>query len=83
MVLDQRKDEAIERTFQQVQTNFKEIFERLVPQGRGELIMQRKLDGEITQQVDIEAPPSDIYTGIGIKVCFLGYISCYLFIGFI
>lgn len=43
-VLDQRKDEAIERTFKQVAQNFEEVFERLVPVGRGRLIIQRRID---------------------------------------
>ena len=43
-VLDQRKDEAIERTFKQVAKNFEEVFEKLVPVGRGRLIIQRKID---------------------------------------
>lgn len=43
-VLDQRKDEAIERTFKQVSRNFAEVFEKLVPAGRGRLIMQTRLD---------------------------------------
>ena len=43
-VLDQRKDEAIERTFTQVSKFFEEIFEKLVPAGRGRLIMQKRLD---------------------------------------
>ena len=43
-VLDQRKDEAIERTFKQVAKNFEEVFEKLVPAGRGRLIIQRKID---------------------------------------
>ena len=43
-VLDQRKDEAIERTFKQVANNFEEVFEKLVPAGRGRLIIQRKID---------------------------------------
>jgi structural maintenance of chromosome 3 (chondroitin sulfate proteoglycan 6) len=42
-VLDQRKDEAIQRTFSQVSKNFEEVFERLVPPGKGELIMLKKL----------------------------------------
>lgn len=42
--LDQRKDEAIERTFKQVSKNFAEIFERLVPAGRGKLRMQKSID---------------------------------------
>lgn len=43
-VLDQRKDEAIERTFKQVSKYFEEVFEKLVPAGRGRLIMQRRID---------------------------------------
>ena len=44
-VLDARKDEAIERTFKQVAKNFAEVFEKLVPTGRGRLIMlQRQLE---------------------------------------
>jgi structural maintenance of chromosome 3 (chondroitin sulfate proteoglycan 6) len=43
-VLDQRKDEAIERTFKQVAKNFEEVFEKLVPAGRGRLIIQRRID---------------------------------------
>ena len=43
-VLDQRKDEAIERTFKQVASNFEEVFEKLVPAGRGRLVIQRRID---------------------------------------
>ncbi len=43
-VLDQRKDEAIERTFKQVASNFEEVFEKLVPVGRGRLVIQRRID---------------------------------------
>lgn len=43
-VLDQRKDEAIERTFKLVSKNFEEIFAKLVPAGRGRLVMQRRAD---------------------------------------
>ena len=34
-VLDQRKEEAIERTFKQVASNFEEVFEKLIRAGRG------------------------------------------------
>ncbi|KAJ7489905.1 structural maintenance of chromosome protein 3 [Mycena galericulata] len=72
-VLDQRKDEAIERTFKQVASNFEEVFEKLVPAGRGRLIIQRRIDqdeepddeAEDTQQSSI-----DNYTGVSIKVSF-------------
>ena len=43
-VLDQHKDEVIERTFKQVASNFEEVFEKLVPAGRGRLIIQRRID---------------------------------------
>ena len=43
-VLDQRKDEAIERTFEQVAKFFSKVWEKLVPQGHGSLIMVRKAD---------------------------------------
>lgn len=42
--LDQRKDEAIGRTFRQVSKYFEEVFEKLVPAGRGRLIMQKNID---------------------------------------
>lgn len=84
--LDQRKDEAIERTFKQVSKYFEEVFEQLVPAGRGRLIMQKKadtyevgpgLDERMTDVQDEESEnpnpdKSDIdnYTGVAIKVSF-------------
>lgn len=52
--LDMRKDEAIERTFKQVSRNFNEIFEKLVPMGRGMLVMQRKFDAEADDDAEDE-----------------------------
>ncbi|OMJ08201.1 Chromosome segregation protein sudA, partial [Smittium culicis] len=43
--LDQRKDEAIERTFKLVAKGFSEVFEALVPNGTGRLIMQKSISG--------------------------------------
>ena len=51
-VLDQRKDEAIERTFKQVAANFEEVFEKLVPAGRGKLIIQKRVD-QVCFSVDV------------------------------
>ncbi|KAJ3116176.1 Structural maintenance of chromosomes protein 3, partial [Nowakowskiella sp. JEL0407] len=45
-VLDQRKDDAIQRTFAQVSANFSEVWEKLVPAGRGELIMLKYADAQ-------------------------------------
>ena len=70
-VLDQRKDEAIERTFKQVAKNFEEVFETLVPAGKGKLIIQRRVDQvrntsirttqqtEVAHQDDDEAEEAD------------------------
>ncbi|KAJ7905296.1 structural maintenance of chromosome protein 3 [Mycena olivaceomarginata] len=72
-VLDQRKDEAIERTFKQVASNFEEVFEKLVPAGRGRLIIQRRIDQDEEMEEDAEETQQstiDNYTGISIKVSF-------------
>lgn len=72
-VLDQRKDEAIERTFKQVSKNFEEVFARLVPAGRGRLIMQKRIDrAEGSDDEDEEQGGSSIdnYAGVSIKVSF-------------
>ncbi|EGE09251.1 chromosome segregation protein sudA [Trichophyton equinum CBS 127.97] len=55
MILDQRKDEAIERTFKQVSREFARIFEKLAPAGRGRLIIQRKTDAATRQQEDMDS----------------------------
>ena len=72
-VLDQRKDEAIERTFKQVSKEFAAIFERLVPAGRGRLVIQRKTDQRAPDEDDDENEPRQAvenYTGVGISVSF-------------
>ena len=48
--LDQRKEEAIERTFKQVSRYFEEVFETLVPAGRGILVMQKRVDAFTVSQ---------------------------------
>ncbi|KAI9799955.1 MAG: hypothetical protein M1825_004326 [Sarcosagium campestre] len=72
-VLDQRKDEAIERTFKQVSREFTQVFERLVPAGRGRLIIQRKTD-QVQDEEDSEEEERrrsvENYTGVGISVSF-------------
>lgn len=72
-VLDQRKDEAIERTFKQVSKEFASIFERLVPAGRGRLVIQRKTDRrqrEDEETEDEQRKSVENYTGVGISVSF-------------
>jgi structural maintenance of chromosome 3 (chondroitin sulfate proteoglycan 6) len=75
-VLDQRKDEAIERTFRQVSKEFATIFERLVPAGKGRLIIQRRIDratnGAADDSDDEDAQRTGVenYIGVGISVSF-------------
>ncbi|KAG9246730.1 putative chromosome segregation protein sudA [Calycina marina] len=72
-VLDQRKDEAIERTFKQVSKAFASVFERLVPAGRGRLVIQRKTDQRVQEDGDSDDEPRktvENYTGVGISVSF-------------
>jgi len=82
VVLDQRKDEAIERTFKQVSRAFADVFTKLVPAGRGRLIIQRKTDKRQPGDEDSEDDDQDEpvggtnrrgvenYTGVGISVSF-------------
>ncbi len=74
-VLDQRKDEAIERTFKQVSKEFANVFEKLVPAGKGRLIIQRKSDRALqaddAEDSDEERRQSvENYIGVGISVSF-------------
>jgi structural maintenance of chromosome 3 (chondroitin sulfate proteoglycan 6) len=73
-VLDQRKDEAIERTFKQVSKEFANVFAKLVPAGRGRLVIQRKSDRQVREEGDESAEEQhdgvENYTGVGIAVSF-------------
>lgn len=44
-MLDQRKDESIERTFKGVAKHFREVFSELVQNGHGHLVMMKKKVG--------------------------------------
>jgi len=75
-VLDQKKDEAIERTFKQVSKNFAEVFQELVPKGKAQLIMKRRAAEDDDQQSQSQPQAKkgrvDQYTGVTIKVSFSG-----------
>ena len=81
--LDQKKDESIERTFKQVSLNFREVFSKLVPGGKGELVMQRKKPGQARWRPRTRTPQrrsdqtaavtkgfAEKYSGVKIKVSF-------------
>ncbi|KWU47379.1 RecF/RecN/SMC protein [Rhodotorula sp. JG-1b] len=73
-VLDARKDEAIERTFKQVAKNFAEVFEKLVPSGRGRLIMLKRQQEKGEDVMDVDEPEEEgsveNYNGVAIRVSF-------------
>lgn len=76
-VLDQRKDEAIERTFRQVSREFTNVFAKLVPAGKGRLIIQRKADKSNQNGEDVDSDEEharrnsvENYIGVGISVSF-------------
>lgn len=75
--LDQRKDEAIERTFKQVSKEFATIFERLVPAGHGRLVIQRRTDRRVDpdESDDENRRSVENYTGVGISVSFNSKIA--------
>lgn len=80
-VLDQRKDESIERTFKSVAKNFKESFAELVSGGHGSLVMmkKRKADEVDDEDADEDADRNadnegrvEKYIGVKVKVSFTG-----------
>ncbi|XAR60230.1 hypothetical protein NMG60_11033505 [Bertholletia excelsa] len=79
-VLDQRKDESIERTFKGVAKHFREVFSELVQGGHGFLVMMKKKDGDHDDEDDDEDAPRaadmegrvEKYIGVKVKVSFTG-----------
>ena len=74
--LDPEKDAAIETSVTQVACNFREAFAKLVPGGKGELVMQCACGEEVDREIDPGAGAAggagcfDAYDGIKIKVSF-------------
>ncbi|KAK7300360.1 hypothetical protein RJT34_11204 [Clitoria ternatea] len=78
-VLDQRKDESIERTFKGVARHFREVFSELVLGGHGHLVMMKKKDGDHDDDEDEDGPREsnpegrvEKYIGVKVKVSFTG-----------
>ncbi|XP_056168942.1 structural maintenance of chromosomes protein 3 [Syzygium oleosum] len=79
-VLDQRKDESIERTFKGVARHFREVFSELVQGGHGHLVMMKKKDGDQADDDQDEDGPREAdlegrvekYIGVKVKVSFTG-----------
>ncbi|XBJ04479.1 hypothetical protein VPH35_023409 [Triticum aestivum] len=79
-LLDQKKDESIERTFKGVARHFREVFSELVQGGHGALVMMKKKDGDAEDDDNDEDGPReadpkgriDRYIGVKVKVSFTG-----------
>eukprot|EP00850_Spirogloea_muscicola_P014975 SM000111S18798 [mRNA] locus=s111:204108:212996:+ [translate_table: standard] len=80
-VLDQRKDEAIERTFKGVAKNFREAFAELVQGGHGSLVMMKKRHADEGEDEDADEDGNrdgdgggrvEKYVGVKVKVSFTG-----------
>ncbi|KAL1827786.1 hypothetical protein DCAR_0206984 [Daucus carota subsp. sativus] len=79
-VLDQRRDESIERTFKGVAKHFREVFSELVQNGHGHLVMIKKKDADQLDDDPDEGEhhPSDVegrvekYIGVKVRVSFTG-----------
>ncbi|KAK7276549.1 hypothetical protein RIF29_17691 [Crotalaria pallida] len=79
-VLDQRKDESIERTFKGVARHFREVFSELVQGGHGHLVMMKKKDNDPDDDEQDEDGPREPnpegrvekYIGVKVKVSFTG-----------
>ncbi|XP_024525303.1 structural maintenance of chromosomes protein 3-like [Selaginella moellendorffii] len=82
-VLDQRKDEAIERTFKGVAKNFREAFAELVQGGHGSLVMMKKRKADEAEDEDADNDEDgnreagsegrvEKYVGVKVKVSFTG-----------
>lgn len=78
--LKQQKVAAVDSTFENVSKNFSEVFEKLVPRGKAELIIHRNTETEDNED-DIdddfimtgdgqEARVNSMYTGVSISVSF-------------
>ncbi|WVZ20171.1 hypothetical protein V8G54_007493 [Vigna mungo] len=81
-VLDQRKDESIERTFKGVARHFREVFSELVQGGHGHLVMMKKKDGDHDDDEDEDGPREANPEGrvekyIGVKVKASAFLLCH------
>ena len=80
--LDERKDEAIQRTFKGVALHFSEVFSELVPSGHASLVMLTREDesnggegsssSEEEDEGGVESARVNKYVGVAMKVSFTG-----------
>lgn len=54
--LDKKKDAAIENTFKEVSKHFEQIFEKLVPAGRGRLVMNKRAENAVSSHPSSVTP---------------------------
>lgn len=66
--LKAQKVQAIESTFQKVAIFFEDIFTKIVPTGKGQLIINKKVQSE--NELDSNDAVDNIYDGVAIQVSF-------------
>lgn len=66
--LKEQKIQAIECTFQKVAFFFEDIFTKIVPTGKGQLIINKKVQSE--KELDSNDEVDNIYDGVAIQVSF-------------
>jgi len=75
-VLDNRRHETLNLTFKQVAKNFNEVFRKLIPDGRADLVMhvvdQNDQSQESSQHSNSTQDTMQRFIGIGVKVSFTG-----------
>ena len=70
--LDEQKEEAILKTFENVQKHFGEVFQELVPGGTGELVMIANGTSSQSQVTNGEnTVPEDPFEGVAVRVSFV------------
>ena len=68
--LDKKKDEAISRTFRGVSAHFRDVWNELVPDGSGELVMRTALDEFEEDEEDNKSLEVSLFRGVSIRVRF-------------
>ena len=68
--LDKKKDEAISRTFRGVSAHFRDVWNELVPDGSGELVMRTALDELEEDEEDNKSLEVSLFRGVSIRVRF-------------
>uniref|UniRef100_A0A183BL97 Structural maintenance of chromosomes protein n=1 Tax=Globodera pallida TaxID=36090 RepID=A0A183BL97_GLOPA len=71
-VLENRRYETLQLTFKQVAKNFEDVFNKLIPQGKANLVMQKDSSADSQQKKPQPVHVMETFVGTSIKVSFTG-----------